>query len=88
MNLFTVTGGMRGDLCSFRALITGLLQMLAYLLATRTGGIKILLRVALDLGCAATARLNFIAEIAEPIRQFRLIYSRRKLLRLEQTTFL
>ena len=43
VNLLAVTGGVRGDLRGLRPLIAGLFQMLAYLLAARAGGVKVLL---------------------------------------------
>ena len=43
---------------------------------------------SLDLRCATASRFNFVAEVAEAIGQFRLIYGGGKLLRLEQTALL
>lgn|GEM_PF-6639506 len=88
MNLFAVTGGVRGNLCGFWSLKATLFEMFAYLLAPGTRGVKICLIESLDLWCTTAACLDFITEIAEAVRQFRLIDSGRKLLRLKQTTLL
>ena len=80
VNFFAVTGRVRGDLRGLRPLIPGLFQMLAYLLAAGAGGVKVLLCVASNLRCATASRFNFVTEVAEPIRQFRLIYGGGKLL--------
>ena len=54
VNLLLVAGGVGGDLRGLRPGKAALFEVLANLLAARTGGIKILLRVALDLRCAAS----------------------------------
>jgi hypothetical protein len=53
MNLFAVAGGVRGDLGGLLPGAAGALQILANLLAARTGCVEVLLRVALDLRRAA-----------------------------------
>ncbi len=83
MNLFLVAGGVRGDLRGLRPLIAGSFKVLAYLLAARAGGVKVLLRVAFDLRRAASSRLDLIAEIAQPVGQLRLIDGGSKLLAVE-----
>ena len=55
---------MRRDLGGFLAVVANLVQVLANLLAARTGGIEVLLGVAFDLGCAATPAFDFVAELS------------------------
>ena len=88
MNFLPVTGGVCCDLGGLRPVVAGFLQMLAYLLAARTRGIKVFLRVAFDFRCAATSRLDFIAEIPQTIGQFRLIHGSRELLAVEKSLLL
>jgi hypothetical protein len=49
------------------------------------GGVKIFLRVAFDLGCAAPAGLDFVAQTAELVGEGRLIDGGRKVLALEES---
>ncbi len=79
-NLLLVAGGVRGDLRGLWALIPALLQVLAYLLAARAGGVKILLRVSFDLRRSASAGFDLIAEIAEPVGKLGLVDGSSKLL--------
>src|ERR1700752_482095 len=58
------------------------------LLAARARRVKILLRVAFDLRRPAAAGGDFVAEMAKPVCQLRLIDRRRKLLRSEETLWL
>src|SRR5581483_4507142 len=85
MNLFSVARRVSGDLCGFMSLETVALQIFAYLLAAGAGGVKILLRVAPDLRCAAASRLSFVPKRAEPVGQLRLVDGSGELLALKQT---
>ena len=76
---------MSGDLRGLVALNAIALHVLADLLAAWTGGVKVLLRVALDFGSAAFAWFNFITKIAQPVHQLRLINRSGILLRREET---
>ena len=84
MNLFAVARRMRGDLGGFFPIAAGAFEVLADLLAARARCVKILLRVALDLRRAAAAGRDFVAKLAEPVGQLRLIDGRGKLLRGEE----
>ncbi len=79
-DLLLVTSIFRSNMLEPRAAMTGAIEVFAYLLTARAGGVKILLRVALDLRCAAAARLDFVTEIAEAKCHLRLIDSGGELL--------
>ena len=87
-NLLLVAGRMRRNLRRLVAFKSVALHVGAYLLASRTGGVQVLLRVALDLRRAAAAGLDLVAEIAQSEHQFRLIDGRGELLRLEEAPWL
>ena len=82
--LLAVSGGVSRDLRGLRAAVSGLFQLLFDLLGARAGGVKVLLRVSFDLRCAASARLDFVSQVAELVGQLRLIHGCRKLLALEE----
>ena len=83
-NLLFVASRMRCDLGRLMALKPVALHVGAYLLASRAGGIQVLLRVALDLRRSAAAGLDFVAEIAKSVHQFGLVDGSGKLLRLKE----
>jgi hypothetical protein len=74
-----------GDLRGLRPAEAAFRHGLLDLLAAGTGSVQILLRIAFDLRCASFPCLDFIAEIAKLIGQFRLIDSGGKLLAVEKT---
>ena len=80
VNLLSVSRIVSGDLGSFRSTEAGALHRLTYLLTARTGGVKVLLRVALYFRCAAPSWHNLVAEPCQAVSQLRLVHSRRKLL--------
>jgi hypothetical protein len=88
VNFFAVTCRMCGNLRGFLPIATGALQVFAYLLTARTGGIKVLLRIALDLWGAATSGGDLITKLSEPVGQLRLIDGRGELLRGEEILWL
>ena len=85
MNFFFVAGVVGGDLRGLRPAEAAFRHGLLDLLAAGTGSVQILLRIAFDLRCASLPCLDFIAEIAKLIGQFRLIDSGCELLTLEET---
>ncbi len=85
---FLSRGGVRGDLRRFMALKPIALHILSDLLAARGWMHQGSPACSLDLRRAAASRLNLIAEIAEPIHQFRLIDGGGELLRLKQAALL
>ena len=85
MNLLLVAGGVGGDLCGLWPCESTLFEVLPNLLTAGTGGVKVLLGVALDLGCAASSRRDLIAQLRESVHEFRLVDSGRKLLAVEVT---
>ena len=64
-DLLAVAGVVRGNLRGLRTAESAPCDSLDDLLAARAGGVKVLLRVAFDLRCAALARLDFVAESCE-----------------------
>ncbi len=76
---------MGGDLRGLRTAVARLFQLFPDLSGPRTGGVKVLLRVAFDLGSTASPRLDFISKPRQPVRQLRLIHRRRKVLAIEET---
>src|SRR6185437_6419921 len=56
--------------------------------AARARGVKVLLRIALDLRCSALTRLNLVSEAAELVGKMGLIDGGRVALRLEETPLL
>jgi hypothetical protein len=74
-----------GDLRGLRPAEAALRHGLLDLLAAGTGSVQILRRIPFNLRCAFFACLDFIAEIAKPKGQFRLINSGGKLLAVEKT---
>src|SRR6202167_5211272 len=80
-NLFAVARRVRGDLGSLLSRAARAFEVLANLLAAGTGGVKVFLRIAPNLGGAAPPGRDFITELADPISQLGLIDGRRKLLR-------
>ena len=53
--------GVGGDLCGLWPGESALFEVLPNLLTAGAGGVKVLLGVALDLGCAASSRRNLVA---------------------------
>ncbi len=86
--LLPVTGRVRRNLRRLRAAVSGLLQLFFDLLRTGTRCIKVLLRVAFDLWCAAFPCLDFIAEIAELVCERRLVHGGRILLAFKESSLL
>src|SRR5580658_6024135 len=84
MNFLMVACRVCGDFRRLFSVTAGALQILSYLLATRTRCVKILLGVALDLRRAASTSGDFIAKLSQPVGQLRLIDGRGKLLRSEE----
>jgi hypothetical protein len=64
MNLLMIPCRVSRDLSSLLSVTAGALQIFTYLLTARTGGVKVFLRVALDLWGATSASGNFITEVA------------------------
>ena len=87
-NLLFVAGVVGSDLRGLRPAEATFRHGLLDLLAAEAGSVQILLRIAFDLRCASFPCLDFIAEIAKLIGQFRLIDSGRELLTLEETALL
>ena len=83
-NLFAIARGVSGDLCRRRTAVAHLFKVVADLLRSGAGGIKIGLRVPLDLRSAAAPGLDFVAQTAQLIGQSRLVNRGRKALRIEQ----
>ena len=88
MNFLFVAGVVGGDLRGLRPAEAAFGHRLLDLLAAGTGSVQVLLRIAFDLRCASLPCLDFIAEIAKLIGQFRLIDSGCELLTLEETALL
>jgi hypothetical protein len=88
LNLFLVARGVGGDLRRFVAGETILLHVSEDLILALARSVKILLRISLDLRCAASARRNLVAQLAQPKGQLRLIDGSGELLRLEESAFL
>ena len=84
MDLFAVTGGMRGDFGRLPAVTSGSLQIFSNLLTPRTRSVEIFLGVTLDLWRSASANGDFIPEFLQSVRQFRLIDGSGELLRSEK----
>src|ERR1700683_1718639 len=84
-NFFFVAGVVGGDLRGARPAEAAFRHGLLDLLAAGAGSVQILLRIAFDLRCAFFPCLDFIAEIAKPKGEFRLINSGSKLLAVEET---
>ena len=66
-NLLAIAGIVCGDLRDFGAAEPTAGDSFDDLLATRTGGIKVLLRETLNLRCAALARFDLVAKRTELI---------------------
>src|SRR5208282_516289 len=85
MNFLFVAGVVGGDLRGLRPAEAAFGHSFLDLLAAGTGSVQVLLRIAFDLRCTSLPCLDFIAEIAKLIGQFRLIDSGRELLAVEET---
>jgi hypothetical protein len=83
MDLFAVTGGVRGNFGSLPAGTSGPLQIFANLLTPRTRSVEIFLGVALDFRCSAAPGGDFIPEFLQSVRQIGLIDGSSELLRSE-----
>jgi hypothetical protein len=79
---------MCGNLCRFLSIAAGSIKILTYLLAARTGCVEVLLGVALDLRGAASSSGDFVAELAKPVGQLRLVDGSSELLRLKESALL
>src|SRR5580658_8177780 len=79
---------MRGNLSGLLSIAAGAIKIFPYLLAARTGCVKVLLGVALDLRGAASSHGDFVAELAKPIGQLRLVDGGSELLRLKESALL
>jgi hypothetical protein len=79
---------MGGDLRSLVARETILLHVCEDLILALARSVKILLRISFDLGCAAPARRNLVAQFTQPEGQLRLVDGSGELLRLEEASLL
>ncbi len=84
MNLLAVTGRVCRDLGSVLSGAACAFEVLANLLAARTGCVEVFLRVSLDLGGTAPPCGDFVTELAQFVCQLGLIDGRGKLLGGEQ----
>ena len=84
MNLLAVPRRVRSDLRSFFPRAARAFKVLTNLLATGTGGVQVLLRVALDLGRAAPTCRDFVTKLAQSVGEFGLINGGGELLRGEE----
>ena len=84
MNFFPVARGVGRNLRGFLPRPTGAFEILANLLAARTGCVEVFLRVALDLRSIAPPRRNLVTEFAQFVGQIGLIDGCSKLLRGEE----
>ena len=82
--LLAVAGGVGRDLRCLGAAVPAFFELLFDLPGARAGSVKILLRVAFDLRCAAPAGFDFIAETAELVGERGLIDGGRILLAFEE----
>jgi len=85
---FFVAGVVGRNLRGLRAAEAAVRKGFLDLLTPWAGRVKIFLRVSLDLRRAALARLDFVAEIAEPVHQLRLIHGSRVALRSKEAALL
>src|SRR5216683_4148608 len=88
MDFLAVTGRVCGNFGGLPTTAAGTLHILANLLTSRTGSIKVFLGVALDLWRSASANGDFVAEFLQAVSQFRLIDGSGELLRSEETLWL
>ncbi len=68
-DLLAVPGGVGGDLRRLGTAVAALGKLLLDLLRPKTGRIKVLLGIALDLRCSALPCLDLVSEIAELVHQ-------------------
>src|SRR4051794_32447389 len=85
MDLFAVTGRVRGNLGGLRAVASGPLQIISNLLTPRARSVEVFLGVALDFWRSASANSDFITEILQSVHEFGLIDGGCELLRSEKT---
>ena len=74
--LFPISCRMRRDLRRLGAAVTAFFELLSDLSRPWAGGIKILLGIPFDLGCAAPAGFDFVSKTAELVGKRRLIERR------------
>jgi hypothetical protein len=87
-NLLTIAGIVGCNLRRFRPREPTARDGFNDLLPPWTGGIKVLLRVAFDLGGTATPWLDLVAKSAELVGKVGLVHSGRELLGLKETAWL
>ena len=83
MNLLSIAGRVRGDLCGLGTCPACPFKVFPNLLAPRTRCVEVFLGVALDLRRPTAAGRDFVAELAKPVGQLGLIHRGRELLRRE-----
>jgi len=84
LNLLLVARCVGGDFCRLVAGETVILHVCEDLILALARSVKILLRIPLDLRCAASTGRNLVAKFVQPEGQLRLVDGSGELLRLEE----